>query len=571
MFNNLFFSSLISLLLNLIDVLAIILPILLAVAFMTIIERKQLAAHQRRVGPNTVGWGINNTNIKNICKRGIYSKNKIFIRNYHQILDGKNEIIKSLYKNRIDASLTLALKSTWKPFESEKVDTIKNITSTEERNLFFNKYKDKGGIYLIQYTEDLNIYYIGRTKNLKKRLNVHLKTKVKDKFHLFANLVGWEKFQFSIVEICELNLQQEREDFYLKKYLPLLNTVFKSNFSESQIYETLYSKLKARQDKLETENIYTGISIFVYTYDQDQISNKFIKYNSINTLSKNIKICRSTIKRYLNTHVPYKNYLFYTNYRLDLNSTIKLINANKKELNLNRNSPKKVLAYKVARRGLTLKLFSDSSQEKEVSEGAAIYFESREEVARFLNVQPIIIRNHVDSWIKGGIKGYYLFSRELNKLEKEKLIKLASLRKTNNCEVWVYYVNNLESTFHRFNSMQKAADHFKVNYRSILRHLDTNKVTIKNNKSVLFFSTKLTSERIKELKVENVKNETLKLWVYTKINNKLVLINNEQPSFDSKYLASKELKISHKTINKYLDTNNSYKDLFFYSHRQNYS
>ena len=48
--------TIISLLLNLIDVLAIILPILLAVSFMTIIERKQLAAHQRRVGPNTVGY-----------------------------------------------------------------------------------------------------------------------------------------------------------------------------------------------------------------------------------------------------------------------------------------------------------------------------------------------------------------------------------------------------------------------------------------------------------------------------------------------------------------------------------
>src|SRR5882672_11012895 len=48
--------ALISLLLNLIDVLTVILPILLAVAFMTIIERKQLAAHQRRVGPNTVGY-----------------------------------------------------------------------------------------------------------------------------------------------------------------------------------------------------------------------------------------------------------------------------------------------------------------------------------------------------------------------------------------------------------------------------------------------------------------------------------------------------------------------------------
>lgn len=40
-----------ALIFNFIDVLSVILPILLAVAFMTIIERKQLAAHQRRVGP----------------------------------------------------------------------------------------------------------------------------------------------------------------------------------------------------------------------------------------------------------------------------------------------------------------------------------------------------------------------------------------------------------------------------------------------------------------------------------------------------------------------------------------
>jgi NADH-ubiquinone oxidoreductase chain 1 len=45
-----------SLFFNLADVLSIILPVLLSVAFMTIIERKQLAAHQRRVGPNTVGY-----------------------------------------------------------------------------------------------------------------------------------------------------------------------------------------------------------------------------------------------------------------------------------------------------------------------------------------------------------------------------------------------------------------------------------------------------------------------------------------------------------------------------------
>ena len=55
MTNNLTLT-IINILLNLIDVLCIILPVLLSVAFMTIIERKQLAAHQRRVGPNIVGY-----------------------------------------------------------------------------------------------------------------------------------------------------------------------------------------------------------------------------------------------------------------------------------------------------------------------------------------------------------------------------------------------------------------------------------------------------------------------------------------------------------------------------------
>lgn len=45
--------------LNLANVLVIIMPMLLGVAFMTIIERKQLAAHQRRVGPQVTGyWGV---------------------------------------------------------------------------------------------------------------------------------------------------------------------------------------------------------------------------------------------------------------------------------------------------------------------------------------------------------------------------------------------------------------------------------------------------------------------------------------------------------------------------------
>lgn len=41
---------------SLLEVLIVLVPVLLSVAFMTIIERKVLASMQRRVGPNTVGY-----------------------------------------------------------------------------------------------------------------------------------------------------------------------------------------------------------------------------------------------------------------------------------------------------------------------------------------------------------------------------------------------------------------------------------------------------------------------------------------------------------------------------------
>ena len=45
-----------SVLYSLLEVLIVLVPILLAVAFMTIIERKVLASMQRRVDPNKVGY-----------------------------------------------------------------------------------------------------------------------------------------------------------------------------------------------------------------------------------------------------------------------------------------------------------------------------------------------------------------------------------------------------------------------------------------------------------------------------------------------------------------------------------
>lgn len=45
-----------SVLYNLLEVLIVLVPTLLSVAFMTIIERKVMGSMQRRIGPNVVGY-----------------------------------------------------------------------------------------------------------------------------------------------------------------------------------------------------------------------------------------------------------------------------------------------------------------------------------------------------------------------------------------------------------------------------------------------------------------------------------------------------------------------------------
>lgn len=183
-------------------------------------------------------------------------------------------------------------------------------------------------------------------------------------------------------------------------------------------------------------------------------------------------------------------------------------------------------------------------------------YESKGAVAKFLNVQYKIITDHLDKWIKGGINGNYIFSYELDSLELEKLMEVSSLRRFNNCRVWVYNASTLELLLDSFSSMQKAADYFNVDYRSILNHLDTELATIKNGKLVLLFSHELTkSEKESLLKnVQKAVNVTVSVRVYKKVNDKLILLNNNKPTYSSKLEASKELKMSAKTISKYLDT-----------------
>lgn len=226
--------------------------------------------------------------------------------------------------------------------------------------------------------------------------------------------------------------------------MPLLNTILKSNLSETQSNLSLYEILKTRQLNLDKDNKYAGIKIFVYNLINGKISLNYKTFNSINILSQDLQIARKTIKIYLNTNVPFKNYLFLTNTIENYDLFKKLISDATQGLNLNSNIAKKIWIYFLELNGnliITIK-------------------NSKSAVAKLLNIQFSIITNHLDGWKKGGINGNYIFSKELNSLELEKLIELSSVRKINNCRVWVYDALTLELLEDPFGSMQKAADFF---------------------------------------------------------------------------------------------------------------
>jgi len=105
--------------------------------------------------------------------------------------------------------------------------------------------------------------------------------------------------------------------------------------------------------------------------------------------------------------------------------------------------------------------------------------ESKSAVAKLLDVQYLVITNHLDKWIKGCVNGYYLFTHELSGIDLEKLIEFSSLRKYRNCTVWAYNDITLELITNSLTSIQKTAEYFNIDYRSVLNNLDTELATKK--------------------------------------------------------------------------------------------
>ena len=391
-------------LISIIEVLLVIIPALLSVAYVTVAERKTMASMQRRLGPNAVGQPKFNSPFKRSFSNASLSSSS-----------NNNKIISELYLNRI---------APIKPFEEKIVSVCRDLQSSTALKTFFKDLKGKGGIYLFTYKSEPNIYYIGRAKDFQKRFKAHLNFKLKDRFHVFANAVGWDKFEFSVIEICSLDMHRERESYYLQKYLPLLNTIFISNLNDTQTFDSIYEILKLRQLEPNIENKYKGIFIYLYEYINGQLSTRYTTFSSISQLSQHLNISRDTISIYLNTYVPFKGYLFLTNMVENPEITEKIISDATQGLELDRNIAKKVWKYYIEAEGTVVKTT----------------YESIGAVAKALNVHHTVINNHLDKWIKGGIEDNYLFSSELGSLELENLYPL-NLSKRDRVRKYLYQEN----------------------------------------------------------------------------------------------------------------------------------
>lgn len=158
-----------------------------------------------------------------------------------------------------------------------------------------------------------------------------------------------------------------------------------------------------------------------------------------------------------------------------------------------------------------------------------------------------------------------MFTSELSENNIEKLKDFSLLRKNRNLNIWAYNASNLELITSVFTSAQKAAEYFNVDYRSILSHMDTNKPTKKKGKSVLFFTGELSDLEKKALRkiLKLTMDKHTVIWVYKKVNDLLVPINNNIPNSAEKI--PQDLHINANTLRKYLDTNKSYNKLYFYT------
>lgn len=201
-------------LISILEVLLVIVPALLSVAYVTVAERKTMASMQRRLGPNHTGFNLNTGVLRRngLCIDYTFTNypftnyiNTFYVRQLHTsnyYLSNNQILLDSLLDSRLAPVI---------PFTHPTLITCADILNQTEKNEFFSKPRaalavqstsalsdliiekkdnDLGVIYIFQSKHDPNIFYIGRTNSLRTRLINHLSKYKFDKFHVISRNLG---------------------------------------------------------------------------------------------------------------------------------------------------------------------------------------------------------------------------------------------------------------------------------------------------------------------------------------------------------------------------------------------
>ena len=417
--------------------------------------------------------------------------------------------------------------------------TCHDFTNMPVKAMFLKEWGNKAGIYLIEYKYDPSIFYIGRTNLFKKRFYEHWKAESSSKFHLFIRLVGIKHFKFHVIEVCSKSELADRESYYLKNYLPLLNSVFSSKV-ELTVRETLASKLK----KLRNLNkaLPSEPKRLVYTYDTSReggINQKAIIFKNSREASITLGLPVSGILRYRNTGIPYRNKFFYSRPLVDFMQVWKeSLRITPKGLT-NKIRSKRVFAYNA-------KTLQGMSGTPFISINKALGVHRSSIEFNLDKGKPVIARK----------SGYviYFYSRDLSIVEKKILLKkYAFLPLRNKVPVYIYDATT-KKLVNGLPSLIDAASYLNIGYRKLSRHLNTHKALKVDENLVYLFDKKLGQEVSPvdtDIVIARARNYKTRLWVY--FADTLELVNNGP--FETILSASQYLDTERSTIHRKLDSN----------------
>lgn len=311
----------------------------------------------------------------------------------------------------------------------------------DNRNFFRKEIKNKSGIYMLKYKHDNRLFYIEKSVDLSTRLRDHFirSSLAKNRLGVFLKMVGWSNISVHILEFCLETELDNRENFYIKKFLPTLNRKFSSLYS-LKTYRSLSSLLNQRQslNRIKNKRLNSKFNhkspLWVYLYPDMVLLNN-LPFDNISKFKKIFNIDNRTVYKYLDTYTPYNGYIFLSadifNTLLPESSSNIMTSTEKMDLkqedkNLMLFNSTITPSYKAIKiwvyKSEDLSLVSPSSLIKEKrSNDTLIPFNSISAASYFLNINPSTIKTLLNTKIANS-KGYYFFDYIISDNLKKRII-----------------------------------------------------------------------------------------------------------------------------------------------------